>query len=77
LLTTWPVFPEACHFLSPEVTLNFLRWVKAGGATVVEMPAEKLDAVIRMVEKYRDRPVDLTDASLIWLAGHPGVCSKY
>ncbi len=73
LLTTWPVLTEVCHFLSPEVTLKFLRWVKAGGATVVEMPADELGNVVRMIEKYRDRPMDLADASLIWLSGHAGV----
>lgn len=73
LLTTWPVLTEVCHFLSPEVTLRFLRWIKAGGATVVEMPADELGNIIRMIEKYRDRPMDLADASLIWLSGQSGV----
>jgi predicted nucleic acid-binding protein len=73
LLTTWHVLTEVCHFLSPEVTLKFLHWIKAGGATVVELPAEELGKLIRMIEKYRDRPMDLADASLIWLAGRSGV----
>ena len=73
LLTTWPVLTEVCHFLSPEVTLRFLRWIDSGGATVVEMPAADLSNIIRMIEKYRDRPMDLADASLIWLAGQSGV----
>jgi predicted nucleic acid-binding protein len=73
LLTTWHVLTEVCHFLSPEVTLKFLRWIKAGGATVVEMPAAELGNIIRLIEKYRDRPMDLADASLIWLSGQAGV----
>ena len=73
LLTTWHVLTEVCHLLSPEVTLKFLRWVAAGGATVVEVPAGELSDIIRMIEKYRDRPMDLADASLIWLSGQSGV----
>lgn len=73
LLTTWPVLTEVCHFLTPEVALRFLRWVEAGGATVIEVPAEELAEVIRMMEKYLDRPMDLADASLVWLAGRSGV----
>lgn len=73
LLTTWPVLTEVCHFLTPDVSLRFLRWVDAGGATVFEMPPDELSLVIRMIEKYRDRPMDLAHASLIWLAGHSGV----
>lgn len=73
LLTTWPVLTEVCHFLTPEVTLRFLRWIDAGGATVVQVPEGELAAVIRTMEKYLDRPMDLADASLVWLAGHSGV----
>lgn len=73
LLTTWPVLTEVCHFLSPEVTLKFLRWINSGGADIVELPAGELRNLIRMIEKYRDRPMDLADASLIWLAGQSGV----
>lgn len=73
LLTTWPVLTEVCHFLTPEAALRFLRWVEAGGAAVIEVPAEELAEVIRMMEKYLDRPMDLADASLVWLAGRSGV----
>ena len=73
LLTTWPVLTEVCHFLRPEVALRFLRWIEAGGASVVEVPLNELPALTAMMEKYADRPMDLADASLVWLAGHSGV----
>jgi predicted nucleic acid-binding protein len=73
LLTTWPVLTEVCHFLVPEAELRFLRWIEAGGATVVDVPREDLPVIISMMEKYADRPMDLADASLVWLAGHSGV----
>ena len=73
LLTTWPVLTEVCHFLSPAVALRFLRWVDAGGAAPIDVPPEGLAEVIRTMEKYADRPMDLADASLVWLAGQSGV----
>lgn len=73
LLTTWPVLTEVSHFLGPKEVLRFLRWVDAGGAVLIEVPAEELAEVIRMMEKYVDRPMDLADASLVWLAGNSGV----
>jgi predicted nucleic acid-binding protein len=73
LLTTWPVLTEVCHFLSPEVGVRFLRWVEAGGVELIELPAGELADVIRSMEKYLDRPMDLADASLVWLAGRSGV----
>jgi len=73
LLTTWPVLTEVCHFLSPEVGLKFLRWIAAGAAAVAEIPEDELAAVIGMMEKYLDRPMDLADASLVWLAGRSGL----
>ena len=73
LFTTWPVLTEVCHFLSPQVALRFLRWVEGGGARLIELPADELAAVIRSMEKYLDRPMDLADASLVWLADRSGV----
>jgi uncharacterized protein len=73
LLTTWPVLTEVCHFLLPEVALRSLAWIEAGGAALVAMPPEALAAVARMMEKYVDRPMDLADASLVWVANHIGV----
>lgn len=73
LLTTWPVLNEVCHFLRPEIALRFLRWIEAGGATVIDVPKEEFAALIGMMEKYADLPMDLADASLVWLAGHSGV----
>ena len=73
LLTTWPVLTEVCHFLTAQIALRFLRWVEAGGATIVEVSEDELAGVIRTMEKYLDRPMDLADATLVWLAGHSRV----
>lgn len=73
LLTTWPVLTEVCHFLSPAVALRFLRWVDAGGVAPINVPPDEFAEIIGAMEKYTDRPMDLADASLVWLAGQAGV----
>ena len=73
LFTTLPVLTEVCHFLLPQVALRAMRWVNAGGAAVIDVPREEFGEVVRLMEKYVDRPMDLADASLVWLAGRAGV----
>lgn len=68
LLTTWPVVTEAWHLLAPGQRLTLLRWIKAGGATVVPFDDEVGEQLIGWLEKYRDLPMDLADASLVLLA---------
>jgi len=73
LLTTWPVVTEVCHFLDPAVAVRFLRWIDGGGAAVIELPPDEAGAVADLMQRYLDRPMDLADASLVWLAGHSGI----
>ena len=73
LLTTWPVLAEACHFLPEHAQIAFLRWADAGGIEVVEMNHSALAMLAGWKEKYADLPMDLADASLIWVAQHTGV----
>ena len=73
MLTTWPVLAEVCHFLPEQVQIDFLRWANGGGISVVEMHETALSSLADWKEKYRDLPMDLADASLIWLAQQTGV----
>jgi predicted nucleic acid-binding protein len=68
LISTWPVLTEVCHLLPPYLTGRFMRWVAAGGLIVAELPESAADALAGMMEKYADLPMDLADASLVWLA---------
>lgn len=74
LITTWPVITEVCHLLnfSVDVQLNFLRWVQRGGLEIAEIEGVVIDRIIALTEKYRDRPMDLADASLVILAMKTG-----
>jgi len=75
LLTTWPVVTEVCHLLkfSVEAQLNFLRWVQRGGLEIAEIEGSMVERIITLTEKYRDRPMDLADASLVVLAMKTGI----
>ncbi len=73
MLTTWPVLAEVCHFLPEQVQIDFLRWANGGGISVVEMHETALSSLADWKEKYRDLPMDLADASLIWVAQQTGV----
>ena len=61
---------EVCHMLSGNVNIqiDFLEWVDIGGLQIVEIPKEKLSKIIALSKKYRDRPMDLADASFVIIA---------
>lgn len=73
LLTTWPVLTEVCHLLPRHVSGRIMRWVAAGGTEVAELAPPAADEIAAMMEKYSDLPMDVADASLVWLAGRRGL----
>lgn len=73
LISTWPVLTEVCHLLPQRSIAPFLRWVGAGGLTLVELPAATTMVLADRIDKYADLPMDLADASLIWLAEARGL----
>jgi len=72
-VTSWPVLTEVCHLLPRHVVSRFMRWVAAGGAEVREMSPTAASDIATLMEKYDDLPMDLADASLVWLAGKMGI----
>jgi predicted nucleic acid-binding protein len=73
LLSTWPVLTETCHLLPEPMVPGFMQWVARGGVTVADLPASAAKALADRMGKYADLPMDLADASLIWLAENLGV----
>jgi len=75
LLTTWPVVTEVTHMLGYSVDrqIAFLRWIERGALEVLEQPADIVRKLIVIIDKYRDRPMDLADASLVMLAMQTGI----
>jgi len=73
LITTWPVLTEVCHLLPRHVVARFMRWVAAGGVVLRELSPTAADDIAGLIEKYDDLPMDLADASLVWLAAQAGI----
>ncbi len=70
LLTTWAVLTEVSHMLDFNINaqLDFLRWVELGGVQLYEIEQKELIEIIDMMQKYSDIPMDLADASLMYIA---------
>ena len=74
LVTTWPVLTEVMHLLrySVDAQLRLLSWIDRGGLALAELQQGSIGAVGRLIDKYRDRPMDLADASVVQLAVQTG-----
>ena len=70
LVTTWAVLTEVSHMLdfNLNVQLDFLKWVERGGVTVYEIPQTSLLPLIEMMQNYTNVPMDLADATLMYVA---------
>ena len=83
LVTTWPVLAETGHLLLQragfQAQLAFLQTVQQGGTDIFHLDATAhLPRMTQLMQKYRDLPMDLTDASLVILAealGHGRILS--
>ena len=73
LITTWPVLTEVCHLIPHSAAVRFMRSVAGGGIEVRDVPGEALARIADMMEKYADLPMDLADASLVWLGDETGI----
>ena len=79
MLTTWEVVSEVMYFLdfSAAAQSDFLEWLHAGHArglvTIGALGPADLPGLAALIRKYADRPMDLADASLVWLASDTGV----
>jgi predicted nucleic acid-binding protein len=76
LITTWPVLTETCHLmvarLGPNAAETFVASAAKGAFEVFALAGEHLPRVLELMQKYRDLPMDLADASLVILAEHLG-----
>lgn len=75
LLSTWPVVTEVCHLVPVDVAPRFLEWIQLGGLQLAELPPGALQAISACMLRDRDLPMDLADASLLWVAQQSGIRS--
>lgn len=73
LISTWPVLTEVLHLVPAEVAPRVLEWVQLGGLQLSELPTAALLQLAPWMRQTADLPMDLADASLLWLAYQSGV----
>ena len=76
LIVTWPVFTETCYLLlqrcGAATQRAFLESCAQGAFDVFDLQREHLPALVELMKKYEDLPMDLADASLVLLAEYLG-----
>ena len=76
LITTWPVLTETSHLMAARIghaaLMAFVRGVARGAFEVFAIRAEHASRLVDLMDKYRDLPMDLADASLVLLAEEQG-----
>jgi hypothetical protein len=76
MVTTWPCFTEAMYLgfrLSRHAGQQELwRLQRAGRLTLHDLTTVEVDRMAALMDKYRDLPMDLADASLIAAAERLG-----
>ena len=74
LVTTWPCFTEAMYLLFRVAGHPGQRGLwqlrTAGKLNLYDLTPAQVDRTAELMDKYRDRPMDLADASLVVTAEH-------
>ncbi len=74
LITTWPVITEVMHELfRPDIQEKFLIWINRGGIEIAFTDQHAIPALLKLLNKYSDLPMDLADATLILCAEETGI----
>jgi len=70
LVSSWPVLTEVSHMLdfNLQVQLDFLEWVHRGAINLPEISHDELGGLIEMMRNYTNVPMDLADATLVYLS---------
>ena len=72
LITTYPVLVETIHLLYRRVgvtmTLAWLEVIRAQNIRVFSLQQEHLAELTVLMQRYADLPMDMADASLVFLA---------
>ena len=81
-ITTWPVITETCYLLQKRVGIDaskiMVRKIATGMLAIFDLNPAHCLRIEPLLEKYRDLPMDLADASLVILAeelGHGRILS--
>lgn len=76
LVTTWPVLTETCHLLmmrlGPHALFTFVESGSRGAFELFELKPSHFPTLLALMQKYRELPMDLADASLVIAAEELG-----
>lgn len=75
LITSWAVITEVSHMLdfNLQVQIDFLKWIELGGIEIYEVSQNEIAQIRIMMEKYLDIPMDLADATLMYIANKENI----
>lgn len=75
LITSWAVITEVSHMLdfNLQVQIDFLKWCEMGGIEVYTISQDEISNIQVMMEKYSDIPMDLADATLMYIANKDNI----
>jgi predicted nucleic acid-binding protein len=75
LITTWSVITEVSHMLdfNLQVQIDFLKWIELGGLNIYDIAQDDITNIRTMMEKYGDIPMDLADATLMYIANKENI----
>ncbi|MEA2050110.1 MAG: PIN domain-containing protein [Campylobacterota bacterium] len=75
LITSWAVITEVSHMLdfNLNVQIDFLKWIEVGGIEVFDISQNEIANIRVMMEKYLDIPMDLADATLMYIANKENI----
>lgn len=71
LVTTWPAVTEACHIVPAHLTADLVDKLSIAPWRILGMDGAA-PRVAELLRRYADRPMDLTDASMVWAAERTG-----
>lgn len=76
LITTWPVVVETCHLLLSRIgvqaQIRFIESARDGAFEIWALSEGHWPRALELLQKYRDLPMDLADASLVLAAEELG-----
>jgi uncharacterized protein len=75
LITTIAVITEVSYVLNfnIEVQIAFFEWIMKEGLLLQEIEQKDISRIVELTKKYRDRPMDFADATLIVAAEKTGI----
>lgn len=74
-ITTSAVITEVSYMLgfNIEVQIAFFEWIMKEGVLLQEIEQKDFSRIVELTKKYKDRPMDFADATLVVAAEKTGI----